>query len=731
MMPETLCNWICEELLHTPQTLNKGMLKSFAQALMQAKVHLERLGMRGRLHPYALHSSNFPVLRPYRFPGIVHCLSMTYRPYIAGSQTGDKDALALEEVLEWVYESACETMQVNLYETAGMRALMQLQRERLFTLQTEILGAIADGMVDELTRAASIRPLDFILPSFIRKNRIDMKSVYYTSYEVFMHHSDEEKNRDNIAFIADAILRQLDADYARHGLNITKHQLGALLRIVRDRLMNRIRHSDVQIDAWFSTPLGRKMLSRYITDDMLHRMVSSYRMLELEKAQRRAWMEQLGENRLPPRLHARVVKSLMLFHEMYIVTMDDLEGNLKGLRLCYRELGYTYDGFLSCFVRLLLDAGGNVKQVIKAYERFALLPGYLERYPLENGQNYYTLNMKLMHDFYEVLHPAICRFFFALRRDCDDAAMRKKLANTILGAMVSHNMHSCDAVNHLAAQLGLLMQSLNDRSLLHENVVRRLTQSSSLATLLGLCADVQFDLKQHRSSHLLNYINTVALCESPLAEYERYELQQKHLRMAAAMGVQEQYVSLYEKASRGAPKTAFFTPAQEQWVSLANTAHYTLGVYEHNHPIGVLGAGVRGVCIRLNSAHRLEQLNASFMNLCIHDDEKVMLWGLLCRAYNVDEKVYILNNLQGSLNSRHLNPYTVRKEIIALLLEFKERNGLDAILIRSQSFNAIDIADGLSKADILAKRYVLEKSTRLDFEYTEAGMVVDKGFYIL
>jgi hypothetical protein len=109
-----------------------------------------------------------------------------------------------------------------------------------------------------------------------------------------------------------------------------------------------------------------------------------------------------------------------------------------------------------------------------------------------------------------------------------------------------------------------------------------------------------------------------------------------------------------------------------------------------------------------------------------------MLWGLLCRASNGDETVYILNNLQGSIDSSKILKYDARTYIIKTLKDFVQKNNdIDAVLMQDQNFNTISLREGQKNVFIKKKQYRLEKMTRLDLSIHRDGIVDEDSFYLI
>lgn len=153
---------------------------------------------------------------------------------------------------------------------------------------------------------------------------------------------------------------------------------------------------------------------------------------------------------------------------------------------------------------------------------------------------------------------------------------------------------------------------------------------------------------------------------------------------------------------------------------------YTVEINSHNDEIGVLGANVPGVCISPYGSSRMEQLNKNFLNLIVYDkDNKLMLWGLLCRLENNEgESIYILNNLQGSVNKKNIDTKNISSDIILVLKKLIKELNLKNVLTKDLGFNALKIINNnnLETINPFSLGYNLCKKTRLDF-------IVDSNFY--
>ena len=161
--------------------------------------------------------------------------------------------------------------------------------------------------------------------------------------------------------------------------------------------------------------------------------------------------------------------------------------------------------------------------------------------------------------------------------------------------------------------------------------------------------------------------------------------------------------------------------------------NFNVGVFAHNNPTALLGPSLSSVCISSGSVYHHQQLNPSFMNLCIYDDDQLILWGLLCRAYDHenDKVIYILNNFQGSINNHRVKPKQVQNAVLDTLREFIEINRIDAIFMKDQYFNAINLCEGLPPMRTVRNKFLLERNARLDFEVNSQGAVQQDKFYVL
>ena len=346
---------------------------------------------------------------------------------------------------------------------------------------------------------------------------------------------------------------------------------------------------------------------------------------------------------------------------------------------------------------------------------------------LENGGMLYTLDSKYLHDFYQVLYTSVVHMVNTLQSSECKAGARKKLINALIKAMLSYNLDTSDAVGQLDRLLNALQEQLAKGVLRHPHTLKRLNQSISLGKMLSLCSEASI---VERHPDITKIMEQIAQRHVESASATDYRLQWSHFEMASAMMAEERYVRLYKYAISPAASDNFFAPSMAEEARI-DEKQFIVGVYAHHHPIGVLGAGVKGVCIGLDSSHRKEHLHPAFMNLCVHDGQKVFLWGLLCRATGEDENVYILNNLQGSVNNRQISRYDVRQAIIDALRRFVRKNRIDRVLVKDQNFNAISLAAGLTEIHVQKKRYILEKTTRLDFSVTEKGVVTEETLYTI
>lgn len=156
-------------------------------------------------------------------------------------------------------------------------------------------------------------------------------------------------------------------------------------------------------------------------------------------------------------------------------------------------------------------------------------------------------------------------------------------------------------------------------------------------------------------------------------------------------------------------------------------------VLAHNNYVGLLGANVGGVCISSHGKERKSQLNDGFLNLVVKNSNRILLWGLLCRATDKNGDIYfILNNLQGSINNKKIPTQKIAKAIIDTLREFKEVNSLKYLLFQNLGFNALSLSSErfLEKAEVLSLGVSIHKRIRLDFSYDENGIVND-SFYAI
>lgn len=215
-------------------------------------------------------------------------------------------------------------------------------------------------------------------------------------------------------------------------------------------------------------------------------------------------------------------------------------------------------------------------------------------------------------------------------------------------------------------------------------------------------------LKEDRVFKNFNEFNTL------LSEIEELELQAElrkakelYSKESLSMSKNMKSFKMYLNLLNHLPKSFKEVPISHE-ASLFND-ETVVEILNHQNPIGLLGAFVGGVCIDGAGDHRKDQLNPNFMNLIIRNDKRIHLWGLLCKGTFEGKKIYVLNNLQGSVNKEVKND--VLELIKEALKQFKRENEAEYVFFKKLSFNALN----LTGEDVGKIRISLNKKIRLDF----------------
>ncbi len=712
LMPSALSEWLCSQLLETEEILVGELFDGFAYASAAVRKHVERLSALGVLSPLVTHTAFFPAVYPAPFKGIANAIRATYSPYPKEARETYADADSVRSMLLWAVERSKERMLVSLQDASSVETLQALQKTYHTEHQLKILDAITQGYEDALLLRAN--DLNIFIPSSVIQTKINYAGIRFCSYETFLHLSDSE-NYENAPFAATNILNQLNSDYLHHGLTLTAKELALFLKLHLSTRSDELMLSEVSAEAFYKKELGKSILHRYVSGNQLEDIVRSHRMLQAEKHEREAWHYNITKIDLPPRLHKCIKQTVLPFNEMYVVTLDNRKEFFNALKPLYKQLGYSFDGYFSGFIKLLLDSGCNVKYVTQAYGRFTYSPNYIHRYPFLRQKNHYTLDLNFLHDFYAVLHPIVVKFFYILTQH-NDKKEAKKVANVILKSILSYNLDTSSSLTHLTKLLNSLIMKTEKSVLMQKEVLTKLTKQSSITSVIALCEDRELQI-----DNLVLYTIKHAL-----------HVEERHLKMASKMMLKESYIDLCSDLSSRTKHPQFHTVPQDREL-LKERFNFKVAVMAHNNPIALLGPGLSGVCIDLGSIYHYQQLNPSFMNLCVYDDNALVLWGLLCRAKSQDnsETVYILNNFQGSINNHRIDAKQVKIAVIDVLQEFSSLNNIDAIFLKDQFFNTVNLCDGLSSIKTVRNKYLLEKNARLDFEVNTQGVVQQDKFYIL
>lgn len=708
--PTVLAHWFCQALLHEDTSLEGALFLSIREASKKVLLHHRKLSGRGLTDQRTLFTAFYPAVWRPKYKGKCRINSAHY--YIFPEFSRKIQHSSIHTLLTWALKSTKISMHVTLRETYSFKGLELKQQQAQERHQLHILDAIALGYEDVISHKEN--DLSAFKPHLNRQSHMDYEDVRFCSYESFMH-LEENKSPENISFIAGNILEQLKKDYLHHGLTLTKKELAFFLTMYLNRASQTISHHDASLLDFYKGDVGQSILKRYITQDQLQYITFHHKATATQKRRKKEWFETLVNKPLPARLHRNTLTLMMGYNEMYIALSEYAETLFLETERLYQQFGYTFDGYFSCFSHLLLDAGCNIKYVLQAHNRFTYHSNYLKRHPFGDKQTYYTLDLKFVHDFYILLHPLIVEMFFTLK-NFGNVQKVKKVSNILLTSMLSYNLEQTHNLNNLSSTLTALTLMIKRGIIFQDEVLNSINKKSALNTVLALCKDreLQVDIK---------VIHTIK---------ERLQVQNRHLQMASNMLVKEAYIDLCYRLCSSADYPLFHGTNPMKG-SHAKEQHYNIDILAHNHPLSLLGPSLSSVCISFDSHYHHQQLNPSFMNLCISNEKQLMLWGLLCRATHIDsgKKVYILNNFQGSVNDHRIHAKDIKRTVLTLLKKFIVQNHIDAIFLKDQYFNTLNLGYGLPTINTTRNQYYLETPARLDFEVNGQGVVLHNQFYVI
>ena len=709
-VPDILADWFCHAIINNDTSLTGTLFINAKKSYKRLLEHYQRLSNLGVIAKSASYTTFFSAVKPPVLKG--KCRVATANYFTLPNITREIQHSSIQTLLSWALKSSKIHMHVSLKDAQDLRSLMRVQEQRQHQHQLKILDAIALGYEDMLSNKEN--DLSVFKPNLNKQAHMDYKDVRFCSYESFMHlvkeHSDE-----NIAFVTGNILEQLDHDYLHHGLTLSQKELTFFLSTHLKKASHKLAVHDEGLIDFFESEVGQVVLTRFITNDQCQDIVFHHRLLPEQASRRKKWVTDLMQKPLPPRLYKANIQHLMSFNEMYTLTRDHHQTLFQSLAERYAHHGYTFDGYFSCFTQLLLDAGCNVKYVVQAYKHFTYHSNYLRRHPYGQKQTYYTLDLNFMHDFYLLLHPMLIELFFTLLQ-YGSPQKSKKVSNIVLKSLLSYNLDNTSNLADLTTSITSLLMTTKRGILFQDDVLKELNTNSSLTTILSVCKEKELQVDQK----LLKTIK------------EKLHVQTYHLQLASNMLLKESYLDLCYRLTHTKSHPLFHTPNPMQAVH-TKTEHFNVSILPHNDPLSLLGPALSSVCIAFDSHYHHQQLNPSFMNLCIYSDKELILWGLLCRASDIKDgkTVYILNNFQGSINDHKVKQARVKEEVIKTLKTFLVKNSIDAIFLKDQFFNAVNLVKGLPLIKTVRNQYCLERNARLDFETNAEGVVQQDAFYVI
>ena len=210
--------------------------------------------------------------------------------------------------------------------------------------------------------------------------------------------------------------------------------------------------------------------------------------------------------------------------------------------------------------------------------------------------------------------------------------------------------------------------------------------------------------------------------EYTLEEKEVFRLTVRNFALKGVKVHEDRDSLVLEKMNVHLDWIAAISSHRKTWKSLRspvltknNSTGLKVEVLPYNYFIGMMGASVDGVCIDFGGPEHLQHLKDDCMNLVIHDEERIYLWGLLVKT--VDENEWFLNNLQGSLPSRYNKAKLELKNDIRFAL-----NQLGDVLMVQHGFNSLSIIDE-SKDEIVDKEPKTRKMYLDTFEERDMFLV--------
>lgn len=159
--------------------------------------------------------------------------------------------------------------------------------------------------------------------------------------------------------------------------------------------------------------------------------------------------------------------------------------------------------------------------------------------------------------------------------------------------------------------------------------------------------------------------------------------------------------------------------------SSANTINASLGklnvaIMPHNDLLGMLGAGVPGICIHFNSKYHREHIHPKARNLVVYDESRIFLWGLMVQA---ECGQWYLNNFQGALPSRY------RGNASDLILSIHDvLSEVGNVYLLDFYFNSLSLCKGLQiKEDVTLKLPYM----RFDVDQDDDGTLLEDCFFMV
>ena len=373
-----------------------------------------------------------------------------------------------------------------------------------------------------------------------------------------------------------------------------------------------------------------------------------------------------------------------------------------------------YEGNILNYFILLVDnmkkVGVNEKVIRPFLTKFFKLEKYITlKYFKHSGESLF-IDSELLHDVFTTLLPTIKKFSLVYLKD--NLFKDSDFINSFFKILITYNLDKESIVK--------INKEINNL-IVYESEIKNRQRDGKLFSFKKLyeLETVYTEIEEEK------YKRTLGIIEKRL----KISSKDKSFVVAEKMRSKIEYLELLSNIVKRKEAVDNFKKELIAKEISIKRERYSVEILAHNNPIGLLGANV-GVCISASGTHRISQINPNFSNLIVTDNQKIILWGLLCRCVDSNKNIYyVLNNLQGSINDKRINSRSVLDDIYSVFDTFKKDSNINTILFRNNGFNALKLeGKHYSSDEIISKKITLLNKIRLDFIYDENGVLAD-DFY--